>query len=621
MKIRPKVVALIASVCTILVAAEVVVQRSVVMPSFTKLERSDARTVMRRVTYAFDMTLDRIDVSASDWGDWADIYRFMQDHDLTHVTGNFTPAAIKEINIDLVMIADPNGNIVYSNATDLKTGQTLSLAFAGRSALPADFPWRRHLGDSGVLKGLLRTEHGVLLLAGAPILDGNGHGPARGMLLMGRFLRAAEVAQIGAQAQASVAMLPVRAGEARDQLIQSNELTHVYRTFNDVYGRPVMALRVDVPRQISRYGHTALVYASTCLAIAGGVLLALLLVVLNRVVLTPLAVVTRHAVAIGRDADLTARLELNKQDEFGVLANEFNGMVARLSESRRQLVDQSFEAGFGELAKGVLHNLGNAMTPIGVRLSSLQERLREAPVQDAEQAVAELEAGSVDLQREAQLKEFVRLACRELARTLGTVEQEVAVMSRQTKVVQSVLAEQLRSARTQHVIEPVRLPELVSDALDMVSDAARQRLRIEIDESLKSLGSLLLARTVLRLVLQNVIINAADAIRAAGRDRGMLRFVAEIKREMNRALLHLRCWDDGVGIPEENIERIFEKGFSTKSRETNCGIGLHWCANALNALGGRIWASSDGNGHGATMHILMPVNACETSIVSLAGAA
>lgn len=621
MKIRPKVVALIASVCTILVAAEVIVERSVVMPSFTKLERSDARTVMRRVAYAFDMVLDRIDVSARDWGDWADIYRFMQDHDLAHVSGNFTPAAIKGININLVMIADARGNIVYSSVTDLKTGQPLSLAFARRSALPSDFPWRRHLGDLALLKGLLQTEHGILLLAGAPILDGNGHGPARGMLLMGRLLTPGEVTQIGAQAQAAVAMLPAHAGEAREQLVASNQLTHVYRTLDDVYGRPAMALRVDVPRAISRYGHTVLAYSSTCLAIAGGVLLALLLVVLNRVVLAPLAMVTRHAVAIGRDADLTVRLELKKQDEFGVLAKEFNGMVARLAESRRQLVDQSFEAGFGELAKGVLHNLGNAMTPIGVRLATLQERLHEAPVQDAEQAVAELESGSADLQREAQLKEFVRLACRELARTLGTVEQDVAVMSRQTKVVQSVLAEQLRSTRTQHVIEAVRLPELISDALEMVADSARQRLRIEIDDSLESLGPVRLARTVLRLVLQNVIINAADAVRAAGRDRGVIRFVAEIEGETDSELLHLQCRDDGVGIPEENIKRIFEKGFSTKSRETNCGIGLHWCANALNALDGRIWASSDGSGHGATLHVLIPVNALETSVVRLAGVA
>jgi two-component system, NtrC family, sensor kinase len=119
------------------------------------------------------------------------------------------------------------------------------------------------------------------------------------------------------------------------------------------------------------------------------------------------------------------------------------------------------------------------------------------------------------------------------------------------------------------------------------------------------------ARTVLRLILQNLIINAADAVRDAGKDRGVLRLGAEIVREADRAQLHLHCDDDGVGIPADHLERVFEKGFSTKSRETNQGIGLHWCANAINALGGRIWAASDGPGRGASMHLLVPLPASE----------
>jgi two-component system NtrC family sensor kinase len=73
--------------------------------------------------------------------------------------------------------------------------------------------------------------------------------------------------------------------------------------------------------------------------------------------------------------------------------------------------------------------------------------------------------------------------------------------------------------------------------------------------------------------------------------------------------LHLYCTDDGVGIAGCNLERIFEKGFSTKSKETNYGIGLHWCANSLGALGGRIWASSEGTGRGTSMHITIPLTA------------
>jgi two-component system NtrC family sensor kinase len=170
----------------------------------------------------------------------------------------------------------------------------------------------------------------------------------------------------------------------------------------------------------------------------------------------------------------------------------------------------------------------------------------------------------------------------------------------------------MRSTYNDHVVEAVRLPELVSQTLEIVPDACRQRLVVDADESLGSVGVVRVARTVLRLVLQNLIINAADAVRDAGRDTGVLRVAAEIIREPAGEQLHLHCKDNGVGIPKDNLERVFDRGFSTKSRDTNYGIGLHWCANAIAALGGRIWAASEGPGLGASMHLMVPLAIRET---------
>jgi signal transduction histidine kinase len=331
------------------------------------------------------------------------------------------------------------------------------------------------------------------------------------------------------------------------------------------------------------------------------------------VILNPLAQVTRHAVALGADKDLTTRLDLKRRDEFGVLAREFDRMVERVEESRTQLVDQSFQAGSAELAKGVLHNLGNAMTPISVRLASLTDRLRGAPIADAEQAVAELKQGSADAARHADLEEFLRLACKELAVTLRSAQEDVATITRQTSLIQAALAEQMRSTRNEHVIEPVRLTELLAQSLEIVPDSCRARLSIHADDTMRRVGVVRVARTVLRLILQNLIINAADAVRDAGKDKGKLSVRAEIVQETDGRQLHLQCIDDGVGIAAENLERVFEKGFTTKSPETNHGIGLHWCANAIGALGGRIWAASDGPGSGAALHLLVPLNARETA--------
>jgi signal transduction histidine kinase len=457
------------------------------------------------------------------------------------------------------------------------------------------------------------------MMAGAPILDGTGQGPPRGMVIMGRLLAAADIARIGAQAQAQVSMTAQRKERVPEQLIESDAVTHVYRSIDDVYGQPILTLRVDVPRQITLRGYSAIAYASGYSLVAAVVVLILLVVILNRVVLTPLARVTRHAVAIGAGEDLTRRLNFNSKDEIGVLAHEFDGMVARVAESRRQVVDQSFQAGFAELAKGVLHNLGNAMTPIGVRLSRLRDRLRAAPTENAEQAVAELASDAVDPARRTDLEEFVRLACAELALAVKAAEIDVAVMSRQTAIVQAALTEQLQAARNEHVIESVRLPELIAQSLEIVPESCRQRLMVATDDSLKKVGVVSVARTVLRLILQNLIINAADAVRDAGKDKGVLHVAAEIVHEANGDQLHLHCKDDGIGIAANDLERVFEKGFSTKSKATNYGIGLHWCANAIGALGGRLWAASEGPGRGASMHLIVPIGIRES--VSIAGAA
>ncbi len=425
---------------------------------------------------------------------------------------------------------------------------------------------------------------------------------------MGRILTPQQVRQIGAQAQAKVSMNADYRPDGAEELIETDAATEVSRRFADIYGNPLMTLRVNVPRKITERGQSAVSYASTYLMVAALAALTLLVIVLNRVVLAPLARVTRHAVAIGEGTDLTARLSLPGRDEVAVLAGEFDRMVERVAESRRQLMDQSFQAGFAELAKGVLHNLGNAMTPLGVRLTKLGERLRDVPTADVELAASELAREPLGSERYRDLQEFLRLGCRELGGALKEAQADVMVIQRQTTIVQTALSELMRSTRNEHVVESVRLPDLVSQTLEIVPDVCRQRLVVESDDSLRRVGVVNVARTVLRLVLQNLIINAADAVREAGRDKGIFRVAAEIVRDSERDQLHLHCEDNGIGIARGNLERVFDQGFSTKSRDTNYGIGLHWCANAISAMGGRIWAVSDGPGRGASMHMMLPLN-------------
>jgi sensor domain CHASE-containing protein/HAMP domain-containing protein len=600
-------ISLLALLFAVLIALEITVQKQVLMPSFAELEREDAQTSMKRIRFALDTTLESLEVTAADWGNWADVYQFVQSPNAAFVNANITPVALKQLKVNAMLIVGVDGGYVLSSARSLDSGAPLDLDLAARKSLPEDFPWRKNLADGRPAKGLLQTNQGVMMIAAAPVLDGSGTGQPLGMVLMGRLLTTSQVRTIGAQAQASLAMLPNPPSTGREEFAETGDATQVITPFGDIYGRPVVSFRVEVPHRITARGQGAVTYASLYLIGAAVTVLILLVVALNRIVLAPLARVTRHAVAVGNGSDLTVQLNLAGQDEIARLAREFDRMVERVADSRRQLVDQSFQAGFAELAKGVLHNLGNAMTPLGVRLSKLADRLRDAPARDVDVAFAELAEENQSSERRADLEEFLRLACRELAACVNETQGDVAVVQRQATIVQTALSELMRSTRNTHVVESVRLPDLVAQTLEIVPDACRQRLVVNSDDSLRKVGAVQIARTVLRLILQNLIINAADAVRDAGRDKGVLHFAAEIVGDADSEQLHLHCKDDGVGIAADNLQRVFDKGFSTKSRETNYGIGLHWCANAIGALGGRIWAASEGPGLGASMHLILPL--------------
>jgi signal transduction histidine kinase len=420
------------------------------------------------------------------------------------------------------------------------------------------------------------------------------------------------VQALGARAQADLSLGAVTRPFRGDKVSETDATTRIEQQLYDIYGRPLAVLAVDVPRRITARGHTAVTYASAYLVGAAVVVLILLVIILNRVVLEPLARVTRHAVSISEGTDLTARLDLDTKDEIGLLAREFDSMVARVQQTRSELVDKSFQAGFAELAKGVLHNLGNAMTPLTVRLARLESRLRDIPAGDLELACSELQGTAPVSQRQMDLVEFLRLGCREVSSGIAESKTHVEVIQRQAQTVQTALKELMRSTRNEAVIESVRLPDLVTQTLEIVPDACRQRLTVDPEESLGKVGAVRVARTVLRLVLQNLIINAADAVRDAGRERGVLKVGAEIVREDNCDQLHLHCKDDGVGIAESDLKRVFDEGFSTKSRDSNYGLGLHWCANAMAGLGGRIWAASEGPGLGASLHLMLPLALHET---------
>jgi diguanylate cyclase len=330
MNIRWKVTTLIATLFAVLGLTAIFVAKYVLMPSFAELEHTEADVAMRRIQFAVDRTLAQLALSAASWGNWTDAWRFAQDHNRTFITEQVTAAGLKQLKINTLIFSDLSGHFIASATLDLQTDAPLDLDVTTRQMLTPDFPWRANLRAGRSAQGFLQTNRGILMVAAAPVLDGFGHGPSRGIVIMGRLVTPREIEALGAQAQAHVSMLPPANSPQPNRLVETADVTHVYHSFDDLYGRSILTLRVDMPREITRRGYAAVYYASAYLITAAVMIVVLLVIILNRTVLNPLARVTRHAVAIGKGTDLTARLDFKGKDEIGVLAREFDRMVAHV---------------------------------------------------------------------------------------------------------------------------------------------------------------------------------------------------------------------------------------------------------------------------------------------------
>jgi sensor domain CHASE-containing protein len=382
MQLRSKVIALLLTLFAAYAGIEYAIQRWVVYPGFLALEREEASKNVERAVQALQRDLDLLVPSATDWAVWDDTYQFVQDRNEDFVASNLNFQALKALAVNVVAIYDSAGGLLWSGAYDLNAEKALELPKLVRPQLSADhFLMQKSSGEEPVV-GIFQTEAGSMLVAAHAVLTSAGEGPPMGSVLMGRLLDAEAVARLGTQARVDLRMVaphttqrplvatqePGRIAQTTAELVETSAFTVGHTTVMDIHGNPALTLMVTTARDISVRGRDALRFASLSLLVAGSLVLLLLVVVLRRTVLDPVSRLTAHVTVLGASDDLTARIDSDRQDEIGVLSREFDHMVQRLAETRQRLLEQSYNSGVAEMASGVLHNIGNAITPVGVKL-------------------------------------------------------------------------------------------------------------------------------------------------------------------------------------------------------------------------------------------------------------
>ena len=293
-----------------------------------------------------------------------------------------------------------------------------------------------------------------------------------------------------------------------------------------------------------------------------GVVLWLLIV---RLVSQPVAALLAQMRRVER-GDLAAHAEASSPDEIGELARDFNAMVRSLDVAKRELhashekqIEQAGKlASIGELASGIAHEIRNPLAGIGAAVEVLSEE-------------------------------------RHLNGQRGEIVGEIR---RQITRLNTTLCDLLDFARQREPeIAPCSVPELLKPMLALVRPDA-QKQHIQLTEAYSDdLPPVCVDLGQVQQALLNVLLNAIQSMPEGGE----LSVVASVERAANDgagiATVRIAIRDSGIGIPQENLEKIFSPFFTTKHRGT--GLGLAITRTIVEKNHGVIQVASE-RGHGTT---------------------
>jgi signal transduction histidine kinase len=307
--------------------------------------------------------------------------------------------------------------------------------------------------------------------------------------------------------------------------------------------------------------------------------------------------------ALDKLAELTRNLEKRVSDRTVdlALANaKLRESLVKLHDTQRELVESSRRTGMEDVATAVLHNVGNVLNSVNVSACVISDTMNRSKVVRLADAVAILQ--TPEDPKAQQVPAYLSKLAEALEGERDTVLQELDRLTRSVDHIKAVVTTQQAHARASlGVREPLQMQELISDAL-LVNQISYERHHIEILRELEELPPAMIDRHRVFQILNNLLANAARAIKDGGRGDG--RITVRLQRIAPEAF-RLEVEDTGVGIAPQNAHLIFNHGFTT--RKDGHGFGLHSSANAAQEMGGSLTCRSEGSGRGATFTLELPL--------------
>jgi len=317
-----------------------------------------------------------------------------------------------------------------------------------------------------------------------------------------------------------------------DQNFGKGQYALAYWYFHDSKGKPMLIANVVYEKSYDRISELKI----TLKEISTGYILLFLVAaamafLLSRNITRSLDIITKR-IRKTKLGQYNEPIEWQNSDEIGELVNEYNRMLKQLEISALKLAQSERESAWREMAQQVAHEIKNPLTPMKLRVQQLERTWKEKP----EEFNGRLNAFS-----ESMIEQIDALA---------RIANE---FSHFAKMPKPNLALENLDTTLHSVIE----------LFDNV-----QQGKITYRSQLLHPALVLVDKDQLIRVLNNLLNNAIQAI-PTGRDGEI-----DVCLRVSEHHVIVRVQDNGVGITQENKQRIFVPNFTTKSNGTGLGLAM-----------------------------------------------
>ncbi|MBN2591762.1 MAG: PAS domain-containing sensor histidine kinase [Sedimentisphaerales bacterium] len=280
---------------------------------------------------------------------------------------------------------------------------------------------------------------------------------------------------------------------------------------------------------------------------------------------------------------------------------------------QEELIEASRRAGMAEVAADVLHNVGNVLNSINVTTTLIKDTLSKSEISNLKKVTDMIEGQLGNLDEffnndpkgkhiPAYLKEVVLL----LTQEQQDVVEKLKTLIEDINHIKTIINMQQEYTKVLGAEVTITIEHVIESAL-RINQASLKRHNIRFVKECTDLDEVNINKNSVIQILVNLIANAKNALL----ESDVIDKVLTI-RSYNHDDKHLRIevTDNGVGISQENLTKLFQHGFTT--RKDGHGFGLHSSILAAKEMNGSLTVHSEGLGHGATFTLELPLKLANT---------